>query len=265
MSCTKSLNRHTLRHHGAGTKSDVPKAHCEVCNKPFKTSSKDFLFSHMWTHKSEDEKTAAINSGIKPPLTYAEKIEAKKSRKEEAFPCSQCDKTFLWKSLLKKHETRVHIPDDQKVKNFACHVCGKLFVAQGDLTAHKRFVCEKDKLARLFFCSFCDKKFPMKEECAQHERKHTKEKPFQCLKCLKWYSQEKSLKRHVRDCKGREGSSGKFYQGVEMFHEEIETGFILRCGCCDFTVENIKAKQARCDTYRKIHLHIQGKHLGKLT
>ena len=37
-------------------------------------------------------------------------------------------------------------------------------------------------------CKYCDASFKLKHHLQEHIRKHTNEKPFQCLKCLKKFS-----------------------------------------------------------------------------
>lgn len=47
-------------------------------------------------------------------------------------------------------------------------------------------------------CDFCDAKFKLKHHKLEHERRHTKETPYQCIKCRKKFTHSgKNLNRNL--------------------------------------------------------------------
>ena len=50
---------------------------------------------------------------------------------------------------------------------------------------------------KLYSCTFCSKKFRLKEEMKKHERVHTDEKPYPCKYCNKKFSMMESVNGHV--------------------------------------------------------------------
>ena len=61
---------------------------------------------------------------------------------------SFCDKKFLEKSKMKRHEGA-----NTGEKPFSCSFCGKAFTQKSDINAHERIHTG----GKLFACSFCGK------------------------------------------------------------------------------------------------------------
>ena len=71
-----------------------------------------------------------------------------------------------------------------------CSVCKLVFSTPEKLEAHKQ------KFAAKFACCHCSKRFANTSKLRIHHRKHSKEKPFQCHCCGKYYTHRTTLVRH---------------------------------------------------------------------
>ncbi|XP_075769197.1 uncharacterized protein LOC102458690 isoform X5 [Pelodiscus sinensis] len=134
---------------------------------------------------------------------------------EKPFKCSDCEKSFSWRSQLINHR-RTHTGEQpfsgsvrrkgfshnkslinhQKThtreKPFSCSDCGKSFSQRSNLVDHMRtHTGEKP-----FICSDCGKSFSQSASLFKHRRSHTGEKPFSCSDCGKTFSESSSLLRH---------------------------------------------------------------------
>ncbi|XP_075768915.1 uncharacterized protein LOC142821546 isoform X1 [Pelodiscus sinensis] len=108
---------------------------------------------------------------------------------EKPFSCSDCGKSFSWRSFLVIHR-RVHTGE----KPFSCSDCGKSFNQRSHLVIHRRaHTGEKP-----FSCSDCGKSFSQTSHLVIHRRAHTGEKPFSCSDCGKSFSRRSRLVIHRR-------------------------------------------------------------------
>lgn len=81
----------------------------------------------------------------------------------QIYSCLECDQVFMYESLYRIHNERVHM----KIKNSHCNVCKKGFYNENGLKAHRIAV-------------------------------HLKKKLYQCQKCKKHFSQQSSLNYHLK-------------------------------------------------------------------
>ena len=124
---------------------------------------------------------------------HEEKDHNTQDSKQEEFQCDKCSKIlpsigpkaphgqicqkkFAKRKGLKDHIRFVH----EKEKNFCCEFYTKTCARSNTLTQHIKDVHEQ---SGDFACGFCDKKYFKMRDKVAHERKHTGEKPFQCVSC----------------------------------------------------------------------------------
>ncbi len=77
-----------------------------------------------------------------------------------------------------------------------CYIkdCGKFFIDKDTRDIHIEEV-HKDK--KLLFCNICSIPFFYKSKLDEHKIKHTKEKPFKCIKCNDGFGIKFNLTRHL--------------------------------------------------------------------
>ena len=105
-------------------------------------------------------------------------------RREKDY-CKICDKEVASLSS--------HSPFHMTEKNVKCDFCEKRFVTIGYMKSHAKAVhTHKDR----YKCSYCGKGAPNVEALDNHERTHTKEKPFICEHCGMAFAARSNLCAH---------------------------------------------------------------------
>ena len=146
------------------------------------------------------------------------------------YPCQKCDYEGFFVTDLKQHSLNVHkeeltsIPDPVSVAK--CKIC-KHFIGskeklekhvkeqhgKSNKRSHKKSEMSEDKSfdedGLKFRCKFCPKTFRFQAHVSQHERSHTKEKPFVCHLCDKAFTAKCNLKAHMETHKSLEERSFK--------------------------------------------------------
>ncbi|GBO43109.1 Gastrula zinc finger protein xFG20-1 [Araneus ventricosus] len=110
------------------------------------------------------------------------------------FICTECGKSFKWKSHLVIHY-RTHTGE----KLYPCGRCDKRFSTKTILTNHLRtHTGEKP-----YSCDLCNKSFSTKGNLNDHRRTHTGDRPYKCTLCEKAFSRSSNLNVHYKNVHNR--------------------------------------------------------------
>ncbi|XP_037106229.1 zinc finger protein 454-like [Syngnathus acus] len=128
-----------------------------------------------------EDMTSRSSDTVNTKVSYAKKAKKRK--------CSECGKTFVCKSDLKKHMV-THTGE----KAFACSVCNKRFPFKHRMLRHMSIHTGEHAHS----CSVCGKGFRDRYDMEGHMSKHTGQKLYSCSICAKSLSCRASLRNHMK-------------------------------------------------------------------
>ncbi|XP_060597093.1 zinc finger protein 184-like [Ruditapes philippinarum] len=193
-------DRRKLRQHMfANHREIMPNPVCPICGEEFEG------YRDLYKHKREKQHMDSIwrlNSyQCETCGKHMTKYENFKSHKElscgkneeelkalHIHPCEICGKLFKTTKAAHQHKIKVHEQEES-----VCDICGKVLKTKFALRSHKRRHFDKN---RKFVCKECGKGFFNVTILKQHERVHTKEKPFKCPMCEYTSSVAGNIKKH---------------------------------------------------------------------
>ena len=117
------------------------------------------------------------------------KTHEKVDRSEQLFSCKVCNKTYVNRSNILKHERMAH-------NKFVCKLCKERFSDKRDFNLHKEFHMKGNKFA----CEICDKTFISRRNVRRHQR--ISHKTFTCKNCDEQFSEERDFEAHRQTHEG---------------------------------------------------------------
>ena len=185
-----TLNKH-IKIHEPKSEDAEEKHFCEVCFKMF--ARKRNLKEHIrFVHEEGNNFCEICNKSYAKKDSLERHIkDIHEARDRPLYECQSCHATFREERSLHTHIKVVH----EKERNFICTICSKAFGRRDGLRKH---VIDVHENSGKHGCEFCDKKFRLLVDKQIHERKHTKEKPFQCMFCGIKVGRKSTLAAHVR-------------------------------------------------------------------
>ncbi|KAG6459866.1 hypothetical protein O3G_MSEX011658 [Manduca sexta] len=133
--------------------------------------------------------------------------ELEDTKQSEAFPCEFCEKTFRWKTSLRKHLETHRIEAGQKRKPY-CEPCRLSFTTSSNLRKHVKTSSKHQiqlKLWKLKQSLPQDTTNPEKEACIQQIKRsvNTAREQYPCPQCDKKFQWRGNLLRHLHSHEAR--------------------------------------------------------------
>ncbi|XP_013141783.1 PREDICTED: zinc finger protein 595-like [Papilio polytes] len=201
---------------------------CQLCEKNF--ISKTAVTKHYNIVHSVDYNCQMESKLNDDQEVIVEEIQ-NNSTEQPCFPCELCEKTFRWKTSLRKHLETHRIETGQKRKPY-CETCRLSFTTTSNLQKHIKTSSKhqillkvrnlkdlpleenpekkKDRIEEIkasvnkqretFPCPQCDKKFQWRGNLARHMESHTARAKGDliCEPCNRTFSSKATYEQHMK-------------------------------------------------------------------
>lgn len=162
---------------------------CQKCELRF--NRKNALLSHEKLHilkKSPKSKSPKISKAVQ--LTNGSTNETEmKIENSHKFPCNECDKMFLTKQKMLRHQY-IH-----RTKLFNCEICAKYFKQKAELNEHR--LQEHTEYTK-YVCDRCGKSFASRQGRWEHLKTHSTDHFYNCNDCMKKFTSRQGYMIHLR-------------------------------------------------------------------
>ncbi|XP_068627393.1 zinc finger protein 57-like [Battus philenor] len=205
---------------------------CIVCRNNFNSklgASKHYNF----VHSQSIDHSYDVNVTLDVKTDAQDETQMTASGEEPAsFPCELCDKSFRWKTSLRKHLELHRIETGQKRKPY-CETCSLSFTTTSNLQKHvktsskhkiqlklrklresaedegsaekqhsiiEQIIHSVNKEREMFPCPQCDKKFQWRGNLARHLHSHAARAKgdLVCTPCNRTFSSKATYEQHMR-------------------------------------------------------------------
>ncbi|XP_063062636.1 putative zinc finger protein 66 isoform X4 [Engraulis encrasicolus] len=181
------LNEHFNKTNQQIDKRKPEKVHsCDQCEKKY--WSLKSLRRHKVFHYRNSQQDTNLKQDKLTNFKSQDLQRPPNSQKVREYTCDICDKVYTKSSSLRSHKLMVHLG----VRRFTCSECGQGFVTLSALKSHKLIHTGE----RPYMCATCGKCFTQSGDLRLHERRHSGEKPHKCDQCPKAFFNLQALNQH---------------------------------------------------------------------
>ena len=161
------------------------------------------------------------------------------------FKCPTCDKTFLKKDHLVRHES-----SHSSERPFTCPQCPKLFKRESHLKRH----IQNAHSFRNLLCLQCGKTFAGPEQLRRHTKRH-EEKIIKCDICNKPFSKKSRLELHKQKIHGPFPCSNcdAVFTSRREFKYHVKSEHFGESFPCPYCVQSFKLFRYRAAHIRRCH------------
>lgn len=226
---------------------------CSLCSASFSQNS------HLGVHMRAIHLNQKFSCEL-CPAKLAQKSELRRHYKavhlkEKPYECSDCAKTFPFKSALESHKDSVHNPNRER--NFSCEICSAAFITKEGLHLHLRSIHSDE---RPFTCDICQATFKRKFTMKAHIRSHDPEKRFSCDVCFVKLKSKRSLEYHLQSHRGERQCFTCHICSLE-FSSKSYVKLHLKAVHENKRMFSCKLCPAKFKQNQHLNIHLQGVHL----